>query len=99
LGSQKYRKNVLEILLSYLACSQIWLNLHIDYCHFGYNTKLPTKKRKKKKTPANCNHHHLLLHHQQQQQQHHHHDLHWQSSLMMMMMMRVLGIHGVSGNN
>ncbi len=25
-----------EILVSYLACSQIWLNLPVDHCHFGY---------------------------------------------------------------
>jgi hypothetical protein len=38
----------LEDLLSYLACSQIWLNLHADHCHFEYNTKLPKRKEKQK---------------------------------------------------
>jgi len=28
------------ILLSHLACSQIWLHLPMDHCHFGYITKL-----------------------------------------------------------
>jgi hypothetical protein len=28
-------------LLSYLACSQTWLNLLVDHHHVGYNTKLP----------------------------------------------------------
>jgi hypothetical protein len=43
-GSQKYKINdVLKKLLSGLACSQIWLNLPLDHCHFGYNTKLPKK--------------------------------------------------------
>jgi hypothetical protein len=29
-------KDVFKILVSYLACSQIWLNLPVDhYCHFG----------------------------------------------------------------
>jgi len=34
-----------------LACSQIWLNLHVDHHHFGCITKLtpPPKKKKKKK--------------------------------------------------
>jgi hypothetical protein len=31
------------MLLSFLACSQIWLNLHLDHCQFGWITKL-TKK-------------------------------------------------------
>jgi hypothetical protein len=31
--------------LSYLACIQIWLNISVDYRHFGYITKL---------TPKNC---------------------------------------------
>jgi hypothetical protein len=39
-----------EILLSYLACScQIWLNLHMDDCHFGHITKSTPKKKKKTK--------------------------------------------------
>jgi hypothetical protein len=33
----------LQNLLSYLACSQIWLNLPVDHCHFGYNSALPKK--------------------------------------------------------
>jgi len=28
-----------QILLSYLACSHIWLNLPMDDCHFGYRGK------------------------------------------------------------
>jgi hypothetical protein len=36
----KLQKDVLKILLSFLACSQIWLNLLMDDCHFGYITKL-----------------------------------------------------------
>jgi hypothetical protein len=31
--------------ISYLACSQIWLNLLMDHCHFGYITKLTPKKK------------------------------------------------------
>jgi 1,2-phenylacetyl-CoA epoxidase catalytic subunit len=30
-------------LLSYLSCSQIWLNLLVDHCHFDYITN-STKK-------------------------------------------------------
>jgi hypothetical protein len=35
----------------YLACSQIWLNLPVDHCYFGYITKLtlPTPKKEKEK--------------------------------------------------
>jgi hypothetical protein len=33
-GSQKYRRDVSSILLSYLACSQIWLNLPMGDRHF-----------------------------------------------------------------
>jgi len=29
-----------------LACSQIWLNLPLDHCHFGCNTKIAKKKKK-----------------------------------------------------
>jgi hypothetical protein len=39
-GSQKIHKDVQQILLSYLACSHIWLNLPMDDCHFGYITNL-----------------------------------------------------------
>ncbi len=35
------------MLLLYLACNQIWLNLPVDHHQFGYITKL-TKKPKKK---------------------------------------------------
>jgi hypothetical protein len=35
--AQKQTKDVKQILLSYLACRQIWLN----YSYFGYVTKLP----------------------------------------------------------
>jgi 1,2-phenylacetyl-CoA epoxidase catalytic subunit len=31
-------------LLSYLACSQIWLNLLVDHCHFGYITNATEKE-------------------------------------------------------
>jgi hypothetical protein len=27
-----------------LSCSQIWLNLPVDHCHFGYNHKIGKKK-------------------------------------------------------
>ncbi len=48
----KYWKAVLNKRVWYLACSQIWLNLLVDHCYFGYITKLtlPTPKEKKKKT-------------------------------------------------
>jgi len=39
----KIKKDVFKELLSYLACSQIWLNLLVDHCHFGYITNV-TKK-------------------------------------------------------
>jgi hypothetical protein len=32
-----------KILYSYFACSQIWLNLHLDDHHFGYIRKLMKK--------------------------------------------------------
>jgi hypothetical protein len=41
--SQKYRKILFVFLLSYLVCSQIWLNHLMDYCHFSYMTKLKKK--------------------------------------------------------
>lgn len=41
-GSQKYRK-MYVFILSYLACSKIWLNLLVDRRHFGYTTKLTQK--------------------------------------------------------
>jgi hypothetical protein len=43
-GSQKYRRMFLKILLSHLSCSQIWLNLLVDRHHYGYITKLTKKK-------------------------------------------------------
>ncbi len=43
----KERRNVLRFLLSYVACSQIWLNLPMDHCHFGYNTKLTPHPKEK----------------------------------------------------
>jgi hypothetical protein len=50
-GSQEYRRILIFFfLLSYLFCSQIWLNHLMDYCHFSYVTK---KKKKKKKNPCN----------------------------------------------
>ncbi len=36
--SQKYKLRFKK-LFSYLACGQIWLNLHVDHCHFGYINK------------------------------------------------------------
>ncbi len=43
LGSQEYRKILFFFLLSYLICSQIWLNHLMDNHHLCYITKL--KKR------------------------------------------------------
>ncbi len=40
--SQKYEIKYKK-LFSYFACSQIWLNLHVDHCHFGYITKIDIK--------------------------------------------------------
>jgi hypothetical protein len=39
-SSQKYKRMFLRNLLSYLAFSQIWLNLPVDHSHFGCNTKI-----------------------------------------------------------
>jgi len=51
-SSQKLDKNVRKITrFQYWACSQIWLNLFVDDCHFCYITKLnpsPQKRGKKK---------------------------------------------------
>jgi hypothetical protein len=45
-GPQKYRKIYFKIILSYLSCSQVWLNLPVeDHRHFGYNTKLTPKNK------------------------------------------------------
>jgi hypothetical protein len=41
--SQKYEGCLKFFLLSYLVCSQIWLNCLLDDCHFNY-----IRKRKKK---------------------------------------------------
>jgi hypothetical protein len=38
-GSQEYRRILVFFLLSYILCSQIWLNYFLDSCHFGYITK------------------------------------------------------------
>ncbi len=38
-GSKKKRRNALKKLVSYLACSQIWLNVPMDDRHFGYVTQ------------------------------------------------------------
>ncbi len=46
IGSQEYKKNSGFSLLSYLACSQIWLNRIIDDHHFIYITKLGKKNPK-----------------------------------------------------
>jgi hypothetical protein len=40
--AKKYRK-MFFFILSYLASSQIWLNLLVDRRHFGYITKLTQK--------------------------------------------------------
>jgi hypothetical protein len=48
-GSWEYRKIMFVFLLSYLVCSQIWLNHLMDDQHFSYITKLGGKK--KQKTP------------------------------------------------
>ncbi len=41
--SQKYGRMFFKNLISYLASSQNWLNLH---CQFGYITKFPKEKEK-----------------------------------------------------
>ncbi len=43
-GNQKYRKILIFFPLSYLICSQIWLNHLMDDHHFDYITKLKKKK-------------------------------------------------------
>jgi len=48
-GSQKYKRTVQRILLSYLTCSQIWLNRLIHDQHLTYTTKLEGKKKRKEK--------------------------------------------------
>jgi hypothetical protein len=42
-GSQTIIEGSFSKTLSYLPCSQIWLNLPIDNRHFGYMTKLTQK--------------------------------------------------------
>jgi hypothetical protein len=42
-------KNNKFVLISYLTCSQIWLNLLVNHHHFGYITKLTPKKKNKQK--------------------------------------------------
>jgi hypothetical protein len=42
-ANKKERKYVQQILLSYFACSQIWLNLHLDHCHFWLHHKIDKK--------------------------------------------------------
>jgi hypothetical protein len=43
--------DVLDKRVSFLACSQIWLNLAVEHCDFGYITKLtPPIPKKQKKT-------------------------------------------------
>jgi hypothetical protein len=47
-GSSRIAKNIqglFKILVSYLACSQICLNLPVNHHHFGYITKLTPKKK------------------------------------------------------
>jgi hypothetical protein len=46
-GSSMYPKLLKDVflkLLWYVACSQIWLYLPMDHCHFGYFTKLTKEK-------------------------------------------------------
>jgi hypothetical protein len=49
---------VLNKRVSFLACSQIWLNLPVDYSNFGYITKStacpPKQKKQAKKTLKLC---------------------------------------------
>jgi len=50
-GLSKVAQNIegcLKILLAYLACSQIWLNIPFNHCHFGYS-KMGKKIYKLKK--------------------------------------------------
>jgi hypothetical protein len=43
---QKIIEGCLNILFPYLACRQKnWLNLSVDYCHFGYITELTPNKK------------------------------------------------------
>jgi hypothetical protein len=42
--SQKCRSCVLRNLLSYLACSKIWLDVLVGHRHFGYVINLTQKK-------------------------------------------------------
>jgi hypothetical protein len=44
-GSQKIEGCFINILFSYLAFSQTWLNLPMDHRHFGYITKLKKKNK------------------------------------------------------
>jgi hypothetical protein len=47
-GSQEHRRILFFFpLLSYLICSQIWLNHHMDDHHFSYIRKLAKKREKK----------------------------------------------------
>jgi len=41
----KRRRNALQKLVSFLARSQIWLNVPMDDRHFGYITKLTPKRK------------------------------------------------------
>jgi len=44
--AKNIRRIFFKILLSYLACNQIWLNIIVDHCHFDYITQnWPQKKR------------------------------------------------------
>ncbi len=55
LTNHKILKGVYRILflLTHVSCSQIWLNLPMDYRHFGYITKL-TPKSKTLESWNNC---------------------------------------------
>jgi hypothetical protein len=48
-SSSRLSKNiegcVKKIVVSYLVCSQIWLNLPLNDCHFAFITKLTPKKK------------------------------------------------------
>jgi len=43
MGSQE-NKMIINLLFSYVECTQIWLNHLIDYHYFIYITKLKKKK-------------------------------------------------------
>jgi hypothetical protein len=60
-GRHKYRKTFIYFFLSYLICSQIWLNHHLDNPQFGNITKLTKKKERKKERKKEIVLHHVWL--------------------------------------